>query len=361
MGFLNGLYGEDIRAAAKARLPWEQLAGRNILIVGATGLLGKVLVDILMYKNERDGLGCHVYASGRSAERAKRRLCGRYFLDKNFRYLEWDVTGQVPEGLPEMDYILGMAGNTHPRAYSVEPIETILTTVYGTKNLLDICRKQGRGRFVFLSSVEIYGENRGDVELFEEHYLGVLDSNTLRAGYPEGKRCGESLCQAYRFQAGVDCVVARLPRVFGPTLWEEDSKAVSQFIHKALKHEDIVLKSDGSQHYSFLYAADAITGLLAVMLSGSTGEAYNVASEGNDATLREMAEIAAGVAGTKVVYGCPDEKERAGYSTATVARLDGTRIGKLGWKARYRATEALERTIQIMEENVRLGGGEVWR
>lgn len=356
MGISNTFYEEDVRAAAQIRIPWELLAGRNILIAGATGLIGKALVDILMYKNERDALGCRIYASGRSAGRAEKRFGGRYFFDPNFRFLEWDVTQQIPADLPEMDYILGMAGNTHPMAYSTEPIETILTTIYGTKNLLEICRKQCRGRFVFLSSVEIYGENRGDVELFDETYLGFLDSNTLRAGYPESKRCGESLCQAYRTQAGVDFVTARLPRVFGPTLCEGDSKAVSQFIHKALEHEDIILKSEGRQHYSFLYVMDAVTGLLTVMLSGLCGEAYNIASDGNDATLREMAETAAEEAGTRVIYECPDAKEQAGYSTATVARLNGAKLRELGWQAAYRAEDALRRTIQIMETDIRLGG-----
>lgn len=239
---------------------------------GATGLLGKALVDTLMLKNQKDDLGCHVFASGRSVQRAAKRFEGKYFSNPDFSFLEWDVSGKMPDNLPEMDYILGMASNTHPMVYSAEPIETIRTIIHGTETLLEICRRQHKGRFVFLSSVEIYGENRGDVELFDEAYMGYLDSNTLRAGYPEGKRCGESLCQAYRFQAGVDSVIARLPRIFGPTLCEGDSKAVSQFIHKALEHEDIVLKSDGCQRYSFLYVMDAVTGLLAVMLSGLPGK-----------------------------------------------------------------------------------------
>lgn len=350
MKFGNALYEEDIRKAAGAGIPWERLKGRSVLIAGAAGMLGKAMTDVLMYKNENDGLDCRIYASGRNRHRAEQRFGREYFENPHFTFLEWDMADKAPDGLPQMDFLLGMASNTHPLAYAARPIETIITNIYGTKNLLDLCVRQQGGRLVFLSSVEIYGENRGDTQLFDERYMGFLDCNTLRAGYPESKRCGESLCQAYFREKGTDFVTVRLPRLFGPTLLEEDSKAVSQFIHRALRQEDIVLKSSGSQYYSFLYAMDAVTGILAVMLAGKTGEAYNLASEDNDATLKSMAEAAAGAVGKRVIYELPDEDEKAGYSTATVARLDGRKAMGLGWKPIYHAADALERTLCIMGE-----------
>ena len=120
----------------------------------------------------------------------------------------------------------------------------------------------------------IYGENRGDTELFDESYCGYIDCNTLRAGYPESKRCGEALCQAYKKQKGVDVVVARLTRSFGPTLQLTDTKALTQFLKNGLNKENIVLKSAGTQYYSYTYAADAVTGLLTVLLQGESGAAY---------------------------------------------------------------------------------------
>ena len=89
-------------------------------------------------------------------------------------------------------------------------------------------------RTVFIDNfLEIYGENRGDVETFPESYLGYIDCNTLRAGYPESKRLGETLCNAYAQTFGLDFVIPRLSRVYGPTMLPTDSKAISQFIKKA--------------------------------------------------------------------------------------------------------------------------------
>lgn len=152
--------------------------------------------------------------------------------------------------------------------------------------MLNTTDEHNSSRFVFASSNEIYGENRGDVEFFDENYCGYINSNTLRAGYPESKRCGEALCQAYIAKKNLDVVIARLTRSYGPTMLLSDTKAISQFIKKALAKEDIVLKSAGNQFYSFLFVADSVSGLLTVMLKGEIGEVYNIAEENNDIKLK---------------------------------------------------------------------------
>lgn len=294
-------------------------------------------------------LNCHIYAMSRNVQTAKKRFPNSYFENSLFTFVEHDV--QMPLKLTDeiqVDYVLHMASNTHPRAYATEPIDTIITNVYGTKNLLDFCVQNKVKRFVFLSSVEVYGENRGDVEKFDENYVGYLNSNTMRAGYPESKRCCEALCQAYIAEKGLDIVIPRLPRIYGPTMQESDSKAVAQFIKKAAAGEDIVLKSEGNQYYSFLYVIDAVTGILTVMLKGECGEAYNIADESNDATLKEVAMILADIAGVRVVFDLPDEVERVGYSTATKARLDGVKIEKLEWKPKYAIMDGLKRAMEIL-------------
>ena len=204
-------------------------------------------------------------------------------------------------------------------------------------------------RFVFSSSNEIYGENRGDVEIFNEDYCGYIDCNTLRAGYPESKRCGEALCQAYKVQKDLDVIIARVTRSYGPTMNMSDTKAVSQFIKKGIGDEDIVLKSAGTQYYSYTYMADAVSGLLWAMLSGVNGEAYNIADVHSDIMLKDLAAIIAEINCKKVVFEIPNEVEATGYSKATKARLNGSKLQNLGWKPRYDIKAGMERTIEIMK------------
>ena len=186
------------------------------------------------------------------------------------------------------------------------------------------------------------------MELFDEKYCGYIDSNTLRAGYPESKRCGEALCQAYAKQYGLDVVIPRFTRSYGPTLLPSDTKALSQFLRNAVGKEDIVLKSDGSQFYSYTYVADAVSGLLYVLLKGESGEAYNIADPSGDVTLRELAEELASIAGTKVVFDLPDSTESAGFSKVTKARLSSDKLRALGWKSHFPVSVGLRHTVEAL-------------
>lgn len=323
---------------------------KNILISGATGLIGSFLVDVLMKKNQ-EGFNCSVYALSRSKECFYTRF-SEWSDDIHLHYTGHDIQQPLAVDKCElMDYVLHLASNTHPVQYASDPIGTITTNIIGLKNMLDFACDHQTVRFVFASSNEIYGENRGDVELFDESYCGYIDSNTMRAGYSESKRCGEALCQAYIAQRGIDVVIPRFTRSYGPTMRMSDTKAISQFIKKAVSGEDIVLKSAGTQFYSYTYVADAVSGLLYILLCGKKGEAYNIADEASDIVLKDLAAYIAKITGKNVNYEIPDVVESKGYSKATKARLDGSKIKELGWHMEYSIENGIQRTITILSEN----------
>ena len=225
-------------------------------------------------------------------------------------------------------------------------IGTITTNVIGTKNMLDFAKKYKANKFVFSSTCEIYGENKGDVEKFDENYLGYINCNTIRAGYPESKRCGEALCQAYISQYNMDIVIPRLSRVYEPTMLMSDTKALSQFIKNGINKEDIVLKSEGSQYYSYIYVGDAVSALLTIMLKGKCGEAYNISSDNYDIKLKDLAKMIAGCCDKDIIFEVPDSVESAGYSKATTAIIDNSKLKSLGMNSLYNINESIERTIE---------------
>lgn len=345
----NKLYLEDIQNTAQKNLPWNDFQNSSILITGASGLLGTYLIDVLMLKNKKENLNCRIIAIGRNIEKAH-IIFKEYWDSDYFRFISHDITEPLTKlNLKFCNYIIHLASNTHPKAYSTDPIGTITTNIIGLYNLLNFATLHTPKCFVFASSVEIYGENRGDKELFDESYCGYINSNTLRAGYPESKRCGESLCQAYIKQNNLKIIIPRFARTYGPTMLENDSKALSQFIKSAINQKDIVLKSSGNQYYSYTYVGDAISGLLTAMLKGKNGEAYNIADDSSNIHLKDLAELLANLTKTKILYESPDQVEKDGYSKATKALMDGKKLKKLGWTPQYNIGEGVARTIKILK------------
>lgn len=348
--FENKQYQEDLKSISSIELPWEKLYNRSILISGASGLIGSFFVDVIMHKNQKEGLNCTIHALGRNEQKVRERFAYCHNTDF-FKFYICDINEPfLNKELGEMDYVFHLASNTHPFQYSTDPIGTITTNIIGVKNMLDFAVEHKAKRMVFVSSNEIYGENRGDVETFNEDYCGYIDCNTMRAGYPESKRCGEALCQAYLHQKGLDIVIARLTRSYGPTMLMSDTKAISQFFRKAIAGEDIILKSAGNQYYSYTYVADAVSGLLTVLLRGKAGNAYNIADETSDIKLKDLSELIAETVGKNVIFKEPDDIEKAGYSVATKARLSGMKIREIGWIPRYDIKSGVQRTIRILRE-----------
>ena len=138
----------------------KKLENKKILLTGATGMLGTAIIRMLTNYNQQYNTNIQITGISRSEKRAKERLSDFMGLPE-FTYVAADINVPLLD-LGTFDYIIHAASNTHPRQYATDPIGTIATNVWGTKNLLDYMVEHKCGRFVFLSSVEIYGENRGD-------------------------------------------------------------------------------------------------------------------------------------------------------------------------------------------------------
>lgn len=348
------LYAADVAGIANENLTWEKLAGKTLLLTGASGLIGTAIVDVLMKKNHNDNLNVTILAAGRNEKIAAERFAD-YLDDKNFEFVKLDVNAPIELDRP-VDFIIHAASNTHPLLYSTDPVGTMTANFIGTSNLLEFGRKQGIERLLFLSTVEVYGKVLKPNDVFDENYCGYINCNTVRAGYPESKRAGESLCQAYISQYGLDIVIARPCRIYGATMRLDDSKAMSEFIMNGVRGEDIVLKSQGLPRFSYCYVADCVSGIFYCLLKGKCGEAYNIADSSEILSLREIAEYVSSLADRKVVFELPNEIQAKGFSVAPAAILTNDKLRALGWMPKDDTRSGIKKTIEILKSVVEVEG-----
>lgn len=336
-------YQDDIQEVFQKRLPWEKLSGTNILITGATGLIGSTLVEVLMSNESLDYV---VYASGRNVERAK-NLFEKYLAMDSFHFIEHDVTYSLQSDV-QFDYIIHAASNASPNAFSAHPVEIIKANIYGVSNLIEYGLSHGMKRFLYVSSGEVYGE--GDGRIITEEYSGYVNSLYPRSCYPSSKRASETLSVSYVSEYGADVVIARPCHIYGPNFTDSDNRVYAQFIRNVLKGEDIIMKSTGEQIRSWCYAVDCASALLYILLEGVSGEAYNIADANSVLTIKQLAEMSARIGKTKVIIEVPSDAEKKSYNPVTKSVFSVDKLKALGWTVSGSMEDKLRRTMEKLME-----------
>ena len=350
-------YIDDIHSAAIEALPWEKLQECNVLITGATGLIGGCLVEVLMSRGD-----VNVYAAGRNEERAYRRFA-EYKDNPRFHFFKYDVSRSLSEGTSSpssegnpipFHYIIHAASDASPAAFASTPVDVIKSNIYGTANLIEYGMVNGMRRFLYVSTGEVYGEGGATEETpdgpaFKETDSGYVNPVLPRSCYPSSKRAAETLCAAYKEQYDADVVIARPCHTYGPHFTPSDNRVYAQFIRNVLRGEDIVMKSDGSQFRSWCYVVDSVRALLYILLKGEAGEAYNIADKNSNVTIRQLAEMIAGAAGRKVVLQIPKDSESKGYNRVTRSLFFTRKLEALGWSISGNMSDKLARTVEIAQ------------
>lgn len=341
------LYQEDLKQAASF-IP--KLDGNiSVLVTGASGLIGSFLIDTFIYYNRNNINKIHIWGMSRNISRLKNRF---HYISKSdhLKLVEQDISLPINFSV-KFNYIIHAASNSDPSNFAKYPVETITANVNGIQNLLNYAKQNNEVRILYTSTREVYG-NVNKLNSYKENDFGLIDFNNLRACYPESKRVSELLCNAYVTEYGLDCNVARLGYIYGPSMMEDDSKVIAQFIRKSLRAEDIILKSEGLQRRSYTYISDAVAGLLCILFNGNAGEAYNVANSNSIISIKEMAEYIAKESNLSVLYELPNSHELLGYSAPQDVIIDESKLITLGWNSKYTIYDGLHRTIKILKDDL---------
>ncbi len=342
----HAIFEEDfLRTAADRVIPWDRLDGRTILVTGATGLIGSLLVKTLLYRADRFGTDLKVIAQVRSRSKAEQVFSGQKpFWGGRLVFLEADVLAPYSDDV-HADFIVHAASSTASKDFVERPVDVIETTLQGTRNILELARKCEALSTVYLSSMEVYGKLPH--ELVKEKDSGWLDPLAVRSSYPQSKRMAESLCAAYAAQYGVHVSTARLTQTFGAGVHPSDNRVFAQFARSAMQKKDIVLFTTGQTKRDYLYTADAVRAILSILLLGERGEAYNISNPASYITIYDMALLCRDFGAGEVRCEI-NEQEARKYTEELHISLDNSKLDALNKFERVDLKEMYERMIAIL-------------
>lgn len=342
---------EDAEILASNTELFAPFSHKAVLITGATGLIGSQIVRALITSNRLNGSDITVVAVMRNLDKAKRVLAD--CLDDAHLQL---VSENVAEGIEvdaPVDYVVHAASPTSSQYFVNHPVETIETAFFGTRNALQLAADKKTQGMVYLSSLEVYGTPSGTDPLTETDG-GYLDQTSVRSSYSEGKRLCETLCASFAAEYEVPVAIARLSQTFGPGVEYHDGRVFAEFARNAYESKDIVLHTQGRTLRTYCYTRDAVAAILTLLTRGEAGQAYNVSNPDTAVTIRQMAELVAGLFPdnkVQVRVEVPDDLEKYGYNPEMVIKLDSSKLQGLGWRPTTGLREMFQRMIAGFEQN----------
>ena len=225
---------------------------KKILVTGGAGFLGSHLCERLVHQ------GHHVLCVDNYFTGSYKNI--RHLYDfKNFEVLRQDVCFPL---YVEVDEIYNLACPASPKAYQLDPIQTMKTNVLGAYNMLGLAKRTG-AKILQASTSEIYGDPL--IHPQPESYWGNVNPIGERSCYDEGKRAAETLFMDYNRVHDVDVCIIRIFNTYGPRMAVEDGRVISNFIVQALLGTDLTIYGDGTQTRSFCYVDDLINGMIKYM------------------------------------------------------------------------------------------------
>ncbi len=323
------LFQKDIdELIAGSDLKWEQLRGARLLITGATGIIGYALVNLLLCADSQLELGMNLFILTRDEKNAREL----FSVGQDNRNTLHFIVGDINEfrEFPEVDYIIHGAAITSSKDFVNRPVETISTSVEGTKRVLEAAKNNKIRKMIFLSTMEVYGHPQKGHRVKEDE-IGTFSPVTIRNSYPISKLMSELMCLAYDSEYNVPVDILRLTQTLGPIIKDTDARFFAYLVNCIRSRKDIVLKTEGKTERSYLYSLDAATSIIYVLLGDKHGEIYNVSNENLYCSISEFAKRIGAKYDTEVTFDFDGGGKSEGFADTLYLNLDTEKIERLGW------------------------------
>ena len=252
---------------------------KNIIVTGGAGFLGSHLCEYLIKKGEKVICIDNLFTGNlKNLEDIKDH--------PNFEFVQHDIIDPIFFDGRKIDQIYNLACPASPIQYQINPVRTVKANTIGVINVLGIAKKH-KARIFQASTSEVYGDPLEHPQT--ESYRGNVNTIGERACYDEGKRVAETLFFDYHREHGIEIRVARIFNTYGPRMYENDGRVVSNFIVQALKNEPITIYGTGEQTRSFCYVDDLIEAIYRIMNTENITGPINIGNPG-EFTMLELAD-----------------------------------------------------------------------
>jgi UDP-glucuronate decarboxylase len=257
------------------------LAGKAILLTGASGLIGTYFIACIREESKSQGVPINLLAVINS-EPSDHLI---NLLDfEGACFIQGDLTDlDFVKKLGDFDLVIHAAGYGQPGRFMEDPVKTLKLNTSTTLELFD--RLSVNGHFLFISTSEVYSGL--DNPPYNEYQIGTTNTTHSRSCYIEAKRCGEAIVNAYRTR-GVNASSARLALAYGPGTKPADRRVINSFIERGLIKKNIELQDMGEAKRTYCYVSDAVEILWHILLGGNR-PIYNVGGK-SKTTIAELAK-----------------------------------------------------------------------
>jgi dTDP-glucose 4,6-dehydratase len=333
---LFGLPAADLAGMiAQARADLEGLRDARLFITGGTGFFGRWLLGALAFAERQLGLGLQVTILSRDPA---------VFLARHpeiaheplFTFVRGHVADfAAPRG--GCDFVIHAAADTIAFTRAADEEERARAIVAGTRRMLGFARDARTRGFLYASSGAVYGPATARPS-------GAREDDDLAPTTPYGrsKMEAENLC----LNSGLDCVIARAFAFLGPYLPLDAHFAAGNFLRDGRRGGPIEVRGDGTALRSYLYPADLIVWLLALLVRGESNSAYNVGSDEKVTTAELARRVAAACDPAPEVI--IQSQQPHGPQNIYLPNIDRARAD-LGLEVSVNLDDAIRRTLAWLE------------
>jgi dTDP-glucose 4,6-dehydratase len=315
---------------------------RSIVVTGGCGFIGSNFIHHLV-RHRPDwhivNLDALTYAGNLGNVRGIEGHKTYRFVKGNIADVR-QVDALFDQLAPGPDYVVNFAAESHVDRSILGPRAFVETNINGTFNLLEAVRRRGQGRYLQVSTDEVYG-SLGDEGAFSE--TTPIDPSSP---YSASKAAADLLVNSYHHTFKVDTVITRCSNNYGPYQFPE--KLIPLMIINACQGKNLPVYGTGQNVRDWIHVSDHCSGILTALEQGRSGSVYCFGGQAERPNLAITEFIADTVAGTRDIITFV--KDRPGHDWRYA--MDITKVQReLSWSPAMGFEEGLRQTIAWYLDN----------